>query len=105
MRESKVEAHLVECVEACGGACEKFKSPNRRNVPDRIVSWPENLGLEGAILELAECVFVECKATGEKPTPGQLRDHERRRKMGFRVYVVDSYESVDNFLRSEGKIQ
>jgi hypothetical protein len=46
--------------------------------------------------------FVECKAPGKEPTSAQLRDHERRRAMGFRVYVVDSYESVEQFLTAEG---
>lgn len=96
MRESQVEKYLVERVEANGGLCEKFTSPGRRNVPDRLVSWP------ATCCHLPEVAFVECKATGKKPTPAQRRDHKRRREMGHNVYVVDSYEAVDAFIKSEG---
>lgn len=102
MREAMVEAYLVERVEANGGTAEKFTSPARRNVPDRIVCWPDrDWRLDFKPIPASAC-FVECKATGEEPTPAQLRDHNRRRAMGFRVYVVDSYESVDQFIKSEG---
>jgi len=40
MRESKIETHLREQIEAIGGLCYKFVSPGRRNVPDRIVLMP-----------------------------------------------------------------
>lgn len=91
--ESDVEARLVKRVADCGGVAEKFTSPNRRSVPDRLVSW------RGGYV-----CFVECKALGKEPTSAQLRDHERRRAMGFRVYMVDSYEAVEQFLTEE-KIQ
>lgn len=97
MRESLVEKYLVERVEANGGTAEKFTSPGRRNVPDRIVCFEPTLWCGCPTV-----IFVECKATGEKPTPAQLRDHDRRRKMGFEVYVVDSHEAVDAFIKSEG---
>ena len=89
-RESDVEAYLVKRVEAFGGTCEKFSSPAKRSVPDRLVCWPE-----------PSVCFVECKAPGEVPTPMQARDHERRRKMGFRVYVVDTKGAVDEFIQKE----
>jgi hypothetical protein len=84
MRESMIETYLVKRVEELGGFCEKFSSPNRRNVPDRIVTFADN-----------RLAFVECKASGKRPTQAQMRDHERRRSMGFDVYVVNSYESAD----------
>jgi hypothetical protein len=96
MRESKVESHLVKSVEKLGGMAEKFKSPGRRNVPDRIISWPADIQPSNAYPAVVE--FVECKRPGEKPTPAQHRDHERRRAMGFRVIVVDSIEAVDAYI-------
>lgn len=96
LRESVIEHYLIERVEALGGTCEKFTSPNRRNVPDRLVCWP------GTEEDYGSACFVECKAPGKRATPGQARDHERRRRMGFRVYVVDSFEAVDDFITSEG---
>jgi len=91
LREADVEKHLVSEVARMGGVAEKFTSPGRRDVPDRIVIWPSSLGIP-----LVE--FVECKRPGEGPTPAQARDHARRRAMGLSVYVVDSIEAVDRYV-------
>jgi hypothetical protein len=93
--ETDVEEYLVEQVEARGGTAEKFSSPQKRSVPDRLVCWRDSW--------IPACaVFVECKAPGKGPSKAQARDHERRRKMGFRVYVTDTYASVDRFIKAEG---
>ena len=102
VRESDVEAYLVREVEKRGGVAEKFSSPAKRSVPDRLVQWSSGVadyGHAGAEHYPARVHFIECKAPGEQPTAAQARDHERRRLMGFRVVVVDSYEAVDNYLR------
>lgn len=81
MREREIEAALVARVESLGGLCEKFTSPSRRGVPDRICWMPGG-----------RVVLVECKAPGARPTRLQHRDHERRRALGFDVRVIDSLE-------------
>jgi tRNA U54 and U55 pseudouridine synthase Pus10 len=86
MLEKFVEAALVKRVKELGGTCEKFTSPGRRGVPDRIVTLPGG-----------RIVFVEVKAPGKRPTDLQDRDHERRRHMGCEVVVVSSIEDVDAF--------
>ena len=83
MRESEIEKYFVACVKKLGGYAEKFSSPSRRSVPDRLVTFPRG-----------RVSFVELKATGKKPTKAQERDHKRRRKMGFRVFVVDNNEDA-----------
>ena len=87
MRESVIEAYLVRCVKALGGEAYKYKSPNRANVPDRIVLLP------GGRIH-----FVECKAPDEPCTAGQLREHNRLRVLGFDVKVIDSKEQVGKFI-------
>lgn len=82
--ESVVETHLRNRIKALGGIAYKFTSPARRSVPDRLVLLP------GGRIE-----FVECKATGEKPTPNQLGEHGMLRLLGFTVHVVDSKAQVD----------
>ena len=42
--------------------------------------------------------FVECKREGEDATPAQHRDHERRRAMGFAVFVIDNYEKIEGYI-------
>lgn len=88
MRESAIEAYLVHEVAKRGGIAEKFTSPGRRHVPDRLVQWP------GGVVH-----FIETKAPGRKTSRGQARDHARRRAMGFRVCVLDTKDRVDQYLR------
>lgn len=78
-RESKIEKNLVVAVKQAGGTAYKWVSPGRRSVPDRIVLLPGG-----------RIVFVECKSPGVKPRSDQLREHERLRKLGFEVVVLDS---------------
>lgn len=84
--EKDVEAALVRRVKALGGLCEKFTSPGRRSVPDRIITMPNG-----------QIVFVELKRPGQKPTDAQLKDHERRRVLGCDVRVIDNKEDARAF--------
>jgi hypothetical protein len=84
--EKDVEAALVRRVKALGGLCEKFTSPGRRSVPDRIVTMPNG-----------QIIFVELKAPKKKPTDAQLKDHERRRALGCDVRVIDNKEDARAF--------
>ena len=86
MLEKTIEQALVKRVKALGGLCEKFTSPNRRSVPDRIISLPGG-----------QVIFVELKAPGKLPTDNQERDHQRRRILGCDIRVVDSIEQVNRF--------
>lgn len=86
MLERDVERALVDRVKALGGTCEKFTSPTKRSVPDRIVTLPGG-----------RIIFVEVKAPGKKPTELQHRDHERRRALGCDVRVIDSMEDARAF--------
>lgn len=86
--EKTIEAYLVKRIHALGGECEKFTSPARRSVPDRIVTMPKG-----------RIIFVELKSPGKKATELQERDHQRRREMGFDVRVIDSKEGVDALVK------
>ena len=83
--EKTIEVALVQRVKSLGGMAEKFTSPAKRSVPDRIVTLPDG-----------RIIFVECKAPGKKPTPAQQKDHERRRALGCEVLVIDSLEGAKN---------
>lgn len=86
MLEKFIEAALVKRVKELGGTCEKFTSPGRRSVPDRIVTLPGG-----------RIVFVEVKAPGKEPTELQDRDHERRRHMGCEVVVINNIKDANAF--------
>lgn len=84
--EKDVEAALVRRVKALGGLCEKFTSPGRRSVPDRLITMPGG-----------QIIFVELKRPGGKPTESQLKDHDRRRELGCDVRVIDTLENARAF--------
>lgn len=84
--EKDIERAFVARVKEIGGMAEKFTSPAKRSVPDRIVTLPGG-----------RIVFVELKAPSKKPTELQLRDHEKRRALGCDVRVIDSMEAARAF--------
>ena len=87
MRERDIEKYLVQQAKALQGEVRKVKWIQRSGAPDRLLMLPEGI-----------LVWVELKAPGKKPEPHQLREHERMRKMGQRVEVIDSLEGVDNLM-------
>lgn len=86
MRESQIETYLVQRVKALGGEVRKVKWIGRNSAPDRIVMLPEN------------SFWAELKAPGEKPTAAQYREHERMRKMGQRVEIIDCIARIGELL-------
>lgn len=85
-RESDIESYLVERVRDMQGEVRKVKWLGRHGAPDRIVMVP------------GRTLWVELKAPGKKAKPHQVREHERMRRMGQHVVVVDSFEGVDEVL-------
>ena len=86
MRESQIENRLVQKVKALGGEVRKVKWIGRNSAPDRVVMLPDNT------------FWAELKAPGEAPTKAQSREHERMRKMGQRVEIIDSLERIEELL-------
>lgn len=84
MRESAVERHLVSVVRKMQGECLKFTSPGRRHVNDRLV-----------LLPCGETWFIETKAPGKKPRPGQVRFHALLARLGHKNAVLDTKEKIN----------
>lgn len=92
MKEETVETYFVRRVkEALGAEVRKVKWIGRRNATDRVVmlKWAAN----GRTTK-----WVELKKPAAKPRIGQLREHQRMREAGQDVYVIDSFEGVDDFI-------
>lgn len=87
MREKAIEQKLTLMVKKQGGICPKFVSPGFDGMPDRIVLLP------GGYM-----AFVEVKAPGKKPRTLQTSRHALLRRLGFRVYVLDSVEQIGGIL-------
>jgi hypothetical protein len=98
MRESQIEAHLVKRVKELGGEVRKVQWIGRHGAPDRLVMLPF-AGWDAYGDNLPTTIWVELKAPGVKPDPHQLREHERMRKMGQRIVVIDSVAGVEELLR------
>ena len=92
IRERDVEDYLVRRVAAMGGEVRKVKWFGRRGAPDRLVMLPVSA------TRWDNRIWVEVKAPGEEAEPHQAREHERMRRFGMRVEVVDSFARVDEVL-------
>lgn len=87
MTEKKIEQALVSTVKAQGGVCWKFVSPGTAGVPDRIILMP-----------MGRIAFMEVKAPGERPRKLQLARHRLLRRLGFKVYVLDSIDDIKSII-------
>jgi len=86
MRERDIEDYLVKRVAAMGGEVRKVRWIGRRGAPDRLVMFP-NL-----------TVWVELKRPGAEAEAHQLREHDRMRRLGQRVEIIDSLAAVEKLL-------
>lgn len=85
MLERQVEQYLVKRVKSLGGISLKLTS--LIGIPDRLVMLPEG-----------RVIFVELKRPGEKPRKIQESRMKQLKKLGFRTYVIDSYQQVDKLI-------
>lgn len=85
--EKIVERKLVELVKINGGMCIKLLCDQLIGLPDRMCLFPGH-----------KIVFVELKTTRQKPKRIQMYMHNKLRALGFRVEVIDTVESVVNFV-------
>ncbi len=86
MLESDIEKQLVRHIEQMGGKALKFISPGMAGVPDRCVF------LNG------QTYFVELKAPGRKLRPLQEYRKKQLEDLGFKVFVVDSLDGLEEML-------
>ena len=80
--EKDIERTVCAFAREKGFLTYKFTSPNRRSVPDRLLISPSG-----------EVFFIEFKARGKKPTPGQAEEHRILREHQQLVFVIDTVES------------
>ena len=85
--EKLIEKTLVAEVHKLGGWAIKLLCTYVTGLPDRMVLLP------GGVI-----FFVEVKSTGKKPTAVQKLVHEKLRRLGFTVYIIDSLEQLHQTL-------
>jgi hypothetical protein len=86
--EKDLEADLVKYIKIRGGWTLKFLPFLVNGLPDRIILMPGG-----------RCYFAEVKSTGENPRKLQRVIHRKFRELGFKVFIIDSYESLTKCLR------
>ena len=84
--EKDLEAALVAGVKQRGGMTVKLTSQFHRGLPDRLVLLPRRT-----------VCFVELKSTGKDRTRLQEVAGAQIEALGFRVFVIDSTEGLDDF--------
>jgi hypothetical protein len=84
MLERGVMAYLAKRAKQAGGEVRKVKWIGRSHAPDALVMLP---GLH---------FYVEGKRPGKVAETGQLREHQRMQRCGMHVWVVDTFDVIDN---------
>jgi hypothetical protein len=85
--EKQIEKKFREQIKNIGGMALKFVSPGCSGVPDRLVFLPGG-----------QIFLVELKKPGGKLTLLQEKMKKKFEDMGFKFYVIDSYELVEEFI-------
>lgn len=104
--ERDIEQRLLQRVKQMGGEVRKVSWIGRKGAPDRLVMLPVPDEFKAYDLHKDTTIWVELKAPGKAakfPSTAheraQHREHERMRKMGQRVEVVDSYEQIEELFK------
>lgn len=90
INEKSVENYFKARAKSAGFLVRKAQWVGHNHCPDRI------------LMTKALTVWVELKAPGKVARGGQLREHERMRKAGQHVVVIDNKDDVNkliNYLR------
>ena len=85
--EKVLEGRLRKEVESHGWMALKLLSQLHRGLPDRLI-----------LAEYGIAFFAEIKTTGKKPTRLQKHCHELLRRLGFKVFIIDTTDSLETAL-------
>ena len=85
--ESKIERTVAAYAKSKGYIAEKFSSRYKRGLPDHVFIIPGG-----------ECIWVEFKASGKKPTIKQTLVINKFINQGCLVFVIDNIEDGKNLI-------
>lgn len=86
--EVALENYLRMKVQRMGGTVVKMMAGADKGIPDRLVMIP-----------FGRIYLVEMKTSVGKPSAKQIVWHDRARKMGHVVHVINTRDKIDNFVR------
>ena len=87
--EKKLEKYLADQTKQAGGWSLKLLSVHVTGLPDRLCLFPGG-----------KMFFAEMKTTGKKPTRIQTLVHDKIRKLGFKVVVLDNINDINQIIRN-----
>ena len=90
MLEKQIEKYLIKRVKESGGLTYKWIS-SVTGVPDRIVFLNE------------KCHLVELKTSAGVLSPRQIHVFDELGEAGFPVYILRSYDDIQEFIREATK--
>lgn len=67
-------------------------------IESRRVEWTGHDGAPDLLIFARGGIWVETKAPGKKPRENQLLEHEKMKKAGMLVYVIDSIEGAETMI-------
>jgi len=85
--EKDIEQKLKKLVKKQGGIALKLTSPGNAGMPDRLILFPGG-----------RVIFVETKAPGKGLRPLQVLRFKQLQDLGFKVFKIDSMESIGELL-------
>lgn len=88
MNEKLIERKLRYAVERLGGMAIKLLAFLFTGLPDRMILMPGG-----------RIYFAEIKTTGKQLSPRQVIVHGMLQRLGFYVYVIDTQEKLDQFIK------
>lgn len=94
MLEDTLEVYLRVQTEKHGGRCDKCVNMSRIGWPDRTVQWPW-LGVD-----LVELKKPKGETAGGRVRSSQTRVHEFLATCWTPVYLLDSKEKIDQYIRA-----
>lgn len=86
--EKAIEKYLSREVGKLGGLSLKYANANPTGYPDRLIC-----------LSGGRAAWAEIKSQGKKPTKIQLIRHEELKRLGFKVWVIDSRQKVKDLIK------
>lgn len=87
--EKALERKLKEVIKFNGGLYFKLLPFLHKGLPDRLCLLP------GGVI-----FFAEIKSKGDKPKKIQTYIHKKIRKLGFKVFVIDTLDQIKEIARA-----
>lgn len=86
--EKLLEKKLTEKIKSMGGWALKFLPFRVAGMPDRLILMP-----------FGRAYFAEIKSEGKNCSKIQLHIHKKLLTLGFKVYVIDNEDLLNEFLK------